>query len=114
MPRPSRQLLWAYKRVTQKKMYYVIPAGKTYAAVRNFENGSVTLNGKEADVDRALGFMAEYAPWALYGHSPEIAAAYKDKRQREQLKAHVRSGIEKARATTSAAASTAQPDAARA
>ena len=42
--------------------------------------------------------MAEHAPWALYGHSPEIAAVYKDKKQREQLKAHARSGIEKARA----------------
>jgi hypothetical protein len=87
-------------------------AGKTYAAVLKFENGSVTLNGKEPDVDRALGFMAEVAPWALYGHSPEIAAAYKNKRQREQLKAHVRSGIEKARAASNATATSAGgPDA---
>ncbi|MBL8344430.1 MAG: hypothetical protein JNN03_03245 [Rubrivivax sp.] len=103
---PATQLLWAFKQVTQKKMYYVIPAGKTYAAVLNFESGTVTLGGKEAVVDKALAFLTEHAPWAMYGHSPEIAAVYKDKRQREQLKAHVRSGIEKARAAAAAAATT--------
>jgi hypothetical protein len=100
---PTTRLLWAFKQVTQKKMYYVIPAGKTYAASLNFENGSVLLNGKEPVVDKALAFLAEHAPWVVYGHSPELAAAYKDKRQREQFKVHVREGIEKARAAASAA-----------
>ncbi len=102
--RPTTQLLWAFKQVTQKKMYYVIPAGKTYAASLNFEQGTVMLNAKEPVVDRALAFLTEHAPWAVYGHSPEIAAVYKDKKQREQLRQHVRSGIEKARAAATAAA----------
>lgn len=100
---PTTRLLWAFKQVTQKKLYYVIPAGKTYAASLNFEKGSVLLNGKEPVVDKALAFLAEHAPWVVYGHSPELAAAFKDKRQREQFKVHVRNGIEKARAGASAA-----------
>jgi hypothetical protein len=97
-------LLWAFKQVTQKKMYYVIPAGKTYAAVLNFESGTVTLSAKEDAAHRALGFLAEHAPWAVLGHSPEIAAIYKDKKRREELRAHVREGIEQAQAAAAAAA----------
>lgn len=102
--KPATQLLWAFKQVTQKKVYYVIPAGKTYGASLNFDKGTLVLNAKEPVVDRALAFLAEHAPWAVYGHSPELEAAYKDKRQREQFKVHVREGIEKARAAAAAAA----------
>jgi hypothetical protein len=105
--KPTTQLLWAYKQVTQKKMYVVIPAGKSFAAMLKFDNRTVTLASKEAQIDQALEFLVEHAPWAVYGHSPEIAAAYKDKRQREQLKAHVRAGIEKAREAAAAAAAAA-------
>lgn len=84
------ELLWVYKKVIQKKLYYVIPAGKSYTLCLRFADGaSMDLAGKEAAVDGALAFLLEHAPWAVFGHSDEVAAVFKDKRKRPQLLAHV-------------------------
>lgn len=98
--KPATELLWAFKQVTQKKMYYVIPAGKAVAASLNFDKGTINLSAKEDKVDEVLAWVSEHAPWAVLGHSEEIAAIYK--KQRDQLKSHVKEGIEKARAEAKA------------
>ncbi|TDM06717.1 MAG: hypothetical protein C4K60_19695 [Ideonella sp. MAG2] len=88
---PLNELLWAYQKVVQKKIYYVIPAGKNYSLCLHFFDGkSMDLAGKEEAVRHALEFLIEQAPWALYGHSEDIAAVYKDKRQRGRLAAQVK------------------------
>jgi hypothetical protein len=78
--KPMEQLLWAYKQVTQQKLYYIIPAGKTYAASLNFEKGTVLLSGKEDKVDEVLEYVAARAPWAAFGHDDDIAQVYKKQR----------------------------------
>jgi hypothetical protein len=81
------ELLWAFKVVTQKKLYYIIPAGKTYSASLNFEKGTLLLGGKEKKVDDVLEFVAERAPWASFGHDDGMAQVYK--KQRASLVEHV-------------------------
>ncbi len=78
--KPMEQLLWAFKQVTQQKLYYIIPAGKTYAASLNFEKGSLLLKGKQDKVDEVLEYVAARAPWAAFGHDEDIAQVYKKQR----------------------------------
>jgi hypothetical protein len=77
----TEDLLWVYKEITQNKMYYVIPTGKTYAAKMNFDKESISLTGKEEKVDALLGLVAEHKPWVIAGHSDEIAQSYKKNRK---------------------------------
>lgn len=107
--KPLTDLLWAYKQVVKRKIYYVIPAGQTFGAAFNFDKLKVAVSGKEADVDEALAWSMQHAPWTAYGHSDELAAVYKN--QRKELQAHVKAGIERARAD---AAIRAQAEAAKA
>lgn len=69
-------LLWAYLMVTKKKFYYVIPAGTSYAAHLHFRKGKVELSGAEPACLQALQHAATHAPWAIYGHTPEIQQAF--------------------------------------
>lgn len=93
------ELLWVYKKVIQKKIYYFIPAGKSYTLCLRFADGtSMDLPGKEEAVDAALAFLIEHAPWAVYGHSDEVAVIFKDKKKRPQLLAHVQQRQETLRA----------------
>ena len=86
---PMEHLLWAYKQVTKQKLYYVIPAGKTFAAELHFRDGKLTLAGKEPKVDEALVFAARMAPWAVLGWSDEVKAMVGNKQRRRELIAHV-------------------------
>lgn len=70
-------LVWAYPQVTKKKIYYVIPAGTTHAAVLHFRKGQVTINGAEGQVQNAMRFVLARAPWAFVGFDDNIAAAMK-------------------------------------
>ena len=73
-------VVWIFKQITQKKMYYVIPTGKTFAASINFAKETVMINGKEDKVDAVLMQLATNKPWVIVGHSDEIATSYKKKR----------------------------------
>ena len=73
-------LLWVYKQVVQKKIYYVIPAGKTFSVCLNWMKQSIPISGKEENVDTVLHYLANHKPWILLGHSDELAKAYKKKR----------------------------------
>lgn len=73
-------VIWAYKQITQKKIYYFIPAGKTFGASINLAKESVVINGKEEAVDTLLAQLMTHKPWIIAGHSDEIAEGYKKKR----------------------------------
>lgn len=73
-------VLWVFKQVIQKKLYYVIPAGKTFSLSINTPKKTLVLNGKEADVDAALQHVGTRKPWIILGFSSELATAYKKKR----------------------------------
>jgi hypothetical protein len=70
-------LLWAYKSVTRRTVYFIIPAGKEVSAVMHFYGDSITVGGKEKDIDYLLTCTASKAPWAVFGYSKEIENLFK-------------------------------------
>jgi hypothetical protein len=68
-------LVWAYKRITKHSVNF-IPTGKTYSAVLHCYGGNATLKGSEKKVDEFLKYAGERVPWALFGHSAQLAAAW--------------------------------------
>ena len=79
-------LAWAYRVVTKKKLYYVIPLGKSHALTLKWSSTEVKMDAKEAKVDAALEHIATHAPWAFLGFSDELETAWK-KRPAEVLAA---------------------------
>lgn len=71
-------LLWAYKRVTQRRYYYVIPAGKYYHVMMIFYGGSARIPLAEKNVEPVLLFAASKAPWAILAYSNELAELFKN------------------------------------
>ena len=67
-----KDLLWAYKKVTQRRVNF-IPAGKSYEAALIFYGGSERFSGPEAKIQEVLTFASNKAPWAVVGYSKEIA-----------------------------------------
>ena len=64
-------LLWAYKKVTQRYTYF-IPTGRSFAAILIFYGGGETFPGNERRVDEVLARAVSVAPWAVVGYSSEI------------------------------------------
>jgi hypothetical protein len=73
-------LLWAYHKVTQQRLYYVIPAGKTHELKLNFADAEIAIRGKENLVLDALDQLAAARPWLVVGYSDPLAALWKKKR----------------------------------
>jgi hypothetical protein len=69
-------LLWAYKKVVRKRVNF-IPVGKDYHAVLCCVGGSAEVLAKDAVVDEILQHAAARAPWAIFGHTQEIANAFR-------------------------------------
>lgn len=70
-------LLWAYKKITKRRVYFFIPAGKEYDAVLKFYGGEVVFRKfgyghREEMVEEVLRWAAERAPWAIIGYSDEL------------------------------------------
>ena len=74
-------LLWAYKKVTQRRVNF-IPTGKTYEAVLVFYGGAKTFSASEGKVQDVLAYASNKAPWAVFGYSKELADIF-SKRTRE-------------------------------
>lgn len=74
------EFVWAYKNVINKKVYYVIPAGKTVSVKLSTMNNTTEVTGKEDDVDAVLNFFVNYRPWVVVGYSDELEKLYKRKR----------------------------------
>ena len=96
-------LVWAYPLVTKKKIYYVIPAGTTHAAVLHFRKGQVTINGAEGEVHDAMRYVLARAPWAFVGYDDNIAAAMKARA------ADVHAAVDQRKAHLAAAAASQTP-----
>jgi hypothetical protein len=69
-------LLWAYKKVIKKSVNFV-PVGKDYQAVLCCAGGTAEVQAKEDVVDEVLHHAAARAPWAILGHTQEIADAFR-------------------------------------
>lgn len=74
------ELLWAYREVIKKKIYYVIPAGQTHALVLKWRDATVRIEAKEEAVTQALASIARSQPWLAFGWSKEVEAFYNKKR----------------------------------
>jgi len=70
-------LLWAYKKVTTTRMYFVIPVSRTSEAILVFYGGSATVPARKKRVDDLLEFAVRRSPWAVFGHTQEIASLFK-------------------------------------
>lgn len=73
---PLSDLAWAYKKVTKHYTNF-IPTGKSYAAIlvdRHRQRIEVSMSQKKTD--QLLADLAARVPWAIYGYSKEIAAAW--------------------------------------
>ncbi len=75
-----QDVLWGYKKVTKHSVNF-IPTGKTYEAIVACYGGTATIPGKEKKVHELLAFVQQRAPWAMYGWSAELAAAFNKNRQ---------------------------------
>jgi hypothetical protein len=71
-------LIWAYKQVTRHSVNF-IPTGKTYAANFHCYGGSAAVRGPEAETNELLKVAMSRAPWAIFGHSAELANAFSKK-----------------------------------
>jgi hypothetical protein len=70
-------LVWVYKKVVKRRVYFFIPAGTTYAAVMNFSDGHAEMAGSQKKVDELLALASERAPWAVKGYTDDLAKFYK-------------------------------------
>jgi hypothetical protein len=68
-------LLWAYKKVIKKSVNFV-PVGKDYQAVLCCAGGTAEVQTKEDRVHEILQYAAARTPWALFGHTKELADAF--------------------------------------
>ena len=68
-------VLWAYKKITKHSVNF-IPTGKTYEAIIQCYGGTATISGNEKKVNAILEYTQQRAPWAIYGFSDELAAAW--------------------------------------
>ena len=71
-------LLWGYKKVTKHSVNF-IPTGKTYACILACYGGTAEVTGKEKDVDTLLAFVAERAPWAVFGYTDDLNKAFRQR-----------------------------------
>ena len=74
---PLGDLAWAYKKVT-RTYTNAIPTGKYYSAViANRHRQRVEVSMSQKKTDALLADLAARVPWAFYGHSKELADAWK-------------------------------------
>lgn len=73
---PIGDLAWTYKKVTKHYTNF-IPTGKTYALIivgRHRQRIEVQLS--EKNTDQLMRDLAGRVPWAIFGYSKEIEAAW--------------------------------------
>jgi hypothetical protein len=82
--RPTRDLLWANLVTVQRRMYGVIPTGKSHQMVLYFADRKITegLRSEDAAED-AVRALAIGSPWTFLGYSAELERAWN--RQRREL-----------------------------
>lgn len=82
----SRDIVWAYSKVT-KHYHSGIPTGKTYSSIiRDNKGQSLEVSGKKDSVPKLLESLQRRMPWILIGYSKELDALWaKQKAQFFQL-----------------------------
>lgn len=82
----SRDILWAYPKIT-KHYHSGIPTGKTYSAIlRDSKGQSVEVSGKKDSVPKLLESVQRRMPWVLIGYDKQLEALWlKEKQQFVQL-----------------------------
>ncbi len=70
-------LLWAYRKQTTTRYYFVIPVARSQEAIMHFYGGSVNFRGSKKKVEDALIFAANQVPWAVLGYSDGLADLWK-------------------------------------
>ena len=77
---PFRDIIWCYKQVTQHRTNG-IPTGKTYAAYILDRHGkTMTIPGKEPQVDQILQATLRSAPGVAAGYSPQLTTFWQKDR----------------------------------
>lgn len=71
-------IVWAYKRVTKKRLNFIIPFGKDYEAIFVALGGNMECMGPQKFVDESLEFVAARNPGAIYGYSEDIDRVFKE------------------------------------
>ena len=69
---PWNHLLWAYRKQTTTRYYFVIPIARSQEAIMHFYGGSVHWRAGKKTVEEALIFAINQAPWAVLGYKPEL------------------------------------------
>jgi hypothetical protein len=72
----SRDIIWAYPKVT-KHYHNGIPTGTTHSAIlRDNKGQSVEVSGKKESVPKLLESVQRRMPWVLLGFSKELEALW--------------------------------------
>src|SRR5258708_4154189 len=72
----TRDVVWAYPKVT-KHYHSGIPTGKTYSAIiRDSKGQSVEISGKKDSVPKMLESLQRRMPWVVIGFSKELEALW--------------------------------------
>ena len=78
----SRDIVWAYPKVT-KHYHSGIPTGKTYSAIlRDSKGQSVEVSGKKDSVPKLLESVQRRMPWVLIGYNKELEALWLKEKQK--------------------------------
>jgi hypothetical protein len=70
-----QDIAWFYKKVVNKKIYYVIPAGTSHSVQVNTLSGQSqewAFGGKSNLSDQFLAQLVQAAPWAVVGYDAQI------------------------------------------
>lgn len=71
---PLQDVLWMYKNVTQHKVNYIIPAGKSYGLVIHLnKKKKVQIGMNQKKVDAAIELIQHKVPSIACGYSDELA-----------------------------------------
>jgi hypothetical protein len=73
-------LVWVYKKTIKRRVYFVIPAGTTYAAELMFSDGQAEIVGSQKKVDELLAVAGQRVPWAVKGYTAELDKFWKSSR----------------------------------
>lgn len=72
-------LLWAYRKQTTTRYYFIVPVARSQEAIMHFYGGSVSWRAGKKTVEEALGFASNQAPWAVLGYSSELEKLWSKK-----------------------------------
>lgn len=70
-------LLWAYKKITTHRIYFIIPIRRTYEATLHCLGGKASVDGKENNINQVLKLAVERAPWAIFTYSKALAQLFR-------------------------------------